>query len=158
LENLRFLITNEVTKNLEGPEVNALYVEGMKKLAYVLSPNRCGVYDELLSLIRTKVMHVDDRGIPVLTQDWWSHLDILILDDMWSKWGIRSDPKGTYGIADKIRKGLNRKWLRSDWGWALTPNKDDIIFEFEEFDEWRVAFEGKQQTRSEGVDGIGRFG
>ena len=53
---------------------------------------------------------------------------------------------------------LHRKWKRDDVGWAMHPHLDDIVFELDEFDEWRVAYEAKQQSTSEGIHGIGRFG
>ena len=162
LENFRFLVKDSILDHLKkGPgEVSSpdyqRYAEDMKMLAYVIT--HCGIYDELLALIRTSVVKVDDRGIPALSAFWWSHVDILILDDMWSNWGILADPKGNYGVSFKIRKLLRRNWSRNESGWSLTSKKDDIIFEFEEFDEWRVAYEGKQQSLSDGIDGIGRFG
>lgn len=158
LENLRFLVIDSVVSRLEhGPDKDfPQYTEDMKILGFVLT--HCGIYDELLALIRTNVVKVDSRGVPTLTPYWWSHVDILLLDEWWSNWGVQADPKGNYGVAVKVRKGLRRNWFRSDLGWALMSQKDDIIFEFEEFDEWRVAFEGKQQTVSDGIDGIGRFG
>jgi hypothetical protein len=163
LENLRFLVTDKVVSRLEqGPgDVETspqyqLYAEDTKIVGFILTC--CGIYDELLALIRTNVVKVDPRGIPGLSASWWSHVDILVLDDMWSNWGIHADPKYKFGVAVKVRKGLRRYWFRSDTGWALMSQKDDIIFVFEEFDEWRVAFEGKQQTVSDGIDGIGRFG
>jgi hypothetical protein len=135
---------------------NQPYVEAMKVVAFALSPDRCGIYDELLALIRTNVLTLDDhRGIPMLAKNWWSNVDVLLLDDMWHSWGTRIDVKGNYGITANIRKLLHRKWIRSDSvGWSLVSQPDDIIFEFEEFDDWRVAFE----SRLDGVDGIGRFG
>jgi hypothetical protein len=142
---------------LEAPALSAAKIQAMKLLAHVLSPNRTGVYDELLAFIRTGVFKIDDHGIPSPVKDWWLKVDMLLLEDMHEKWGVKADPEGKYGVAKKLRKLLHRKWNRSDYGWALADD-DELIFEFEEFDEWRVAFEDKQQTRSDGVDGIGRFG
>jgi hypothetical protein len=163
LEKLRFLVTDPVIARLEqGPGKNEtslqnqLYTEDIKLLGFVLT--RCGIFDELLALIRTNAVKVDPRGVPMLSAYWWSHVDILLLDDMWRNWGTQADPKGNYGVSDMVRKGLRRNWFRNDFGWAMTSQKYDTIFEFEEFDEWRIAFEGKQQTLSDGIDGIGRFG
>jgi hypothetical protein len=159
LENLRFIVTDSMISSLEQSKdsSDAQYVYHMKTLAHILSPNRSGIYDELIALIQMKVISVDPNGIPKLTKDWWSDVDVLLLDDMWNNWGLRADVKNSYGIHSKVKKTLNRKWLRQEEGWAMQPNENDIIFEFDEFDEWRVAYEAKHQTASDGVEGIGRF-
>jgi hypothetical protein len=127
-------------------------------LAHFLSPSRSGIYDELMALIRMRVIVVQPNGIPSMAKDWWSFVDILLLDDMWTHWGLQQDENNNHGIHSKVRKALHRKWIRDDFGWALNPHINDIIFEFDEFEEWRVAYEAKQQTTSDGVHGIGRFG
>jgi hypothetical protein len=159
LENLRFIVTDTMITNLGQVKdsTDAMFVYHMKTLAHILSPNRCGIYDELIALIQMKVILVEPNGIPKLTKDWWSAVDVLLLDDMWNRWGVQTDVNSNYGVHSKIRKTLSRKWFRSEDGWALQPNRNDIIFEFDEFDEWRVAYEAKQQTASDGLEGIGRF-
>jgi hypothetical protein len=157
LENIRFIVDDSIATNLELPDQSPLKFEAIKILAHVLSPSRTGVYDELLALSRTGVLAVDDRGIPGLTKDWWSRVDLLLLDEMHESWGLQADTLGKYGVAEKVRRTLNRKWVRTDCGWALAKEDDDIVFDFEEFDEWRVAYEDKQRARSDGADGVGRF-
>ena len=160
LENFRFLMTDEVLQSFEGPANvdDPTFVNNMVLLAHTLSPNRSGIYDELMALIRTKVVVLQTNGIPCLAKDWWSSVDVLLLDDMWNHWGVHVDEKSNHGVHAKIRKVLQRKWKRDDNGWALSPYFNDIVFDLDEFDEWRVAFEAKQQTTSEGIHGIGRFG
>ena len=160
LENLRFIVTDEVLTKLEEPASadDPIYINNVMMLAHFLSPNKSGIYDELMALIRTKVIEVQSNGIPTLAKDWWSSVDILLLDDMWNRWDVRVDEKNNHGVYSKVRKMLHRKWKRDDVGWAMHPHLDDIVFELDEFDEWRVAYEAKQQSTSEGIHGIGRFG
>jgi predicted hydrolase (HD superfamily) len=77
---------------------------------------------------------------------------------MWNHWGVQTDEKNNHRLHSKIRKVLHRKWKRDEVGWALHPHLNDIVYELDEFEEWRVAYEAKQQTTSDGVHGIGRFG
>ena len=130
----------------------------MMLLAHFLATGRSGIYDELIALIRMQAIVVQSNGIPNLAKDWWSFVDILLLDDMWTNWGLQQDENNNHGIHSRVRKSLQRKWTRNDGGWALHSYLNDIIFEFDEFDEWRVAYEAKQQTTSDGIHGIGRFG
>jgi hypothetical protein len=158
LENIRFIVDDTVVVNLDEPDQSLLKLNALKILAHVLSPNQTGVYDELLALVRTGVLLVDKRGIPALAKDWWSSVEILLLDDMYESWGLQADPNGRYGVAEKVRKTLHRKWVRTHYGWAFAQDEEDIVFDFEEFDEWRMAFEDKRRAQSDGVDGVGRFG
>jgi hypothetical protein len=159
LENLRFVITDKVITTLQQPPTanDAHHVHAMKVLAWILSPNRCGIFDELMALIQTNVITVQPNGIPTLAKTWWSSIDILLLDDMWNHWGMQKDNLGNFGICPKVRNMIHRKWSRSKDGWALSPRNNVTIYEFDEFDEWRLAYEAKQQTTSDGVHGIGRF-
>lgn len=157
LENIWFVLDDNVAAHLEHSDQSPFKLEALKILAHVLSPSRTGLFDELLALVRTNVLAVDDQGIPALAKDWWSRVDLLLLEEMSESWGLNDDTNVKYGVAENIRKTLHRKWARSYKGWALANDKEDIIFDFEEFDEWRVAFEDKQRARSDGVDGVGRF-
>jgi hypothetical protein len=56
-----------------------------------------------------------------------------------------------------MRKILSKKWCRTEYGWTLTSESDDIVFDFAEFDEWRAAFEEKQSARLDGAVGVGQF-
>lgn len=158
MENVRFIVDDTVVANLEKDDQSPFKLEALKRLAHVLSPLQTGVYDELFALIRTGVLSVDERGIPALAKDWWSGVDLLLLDDMYESWGVQADVSGWYGVAEKVRRTLNRKWVRTDCGWAFAQDQEDIVFDFEEFDEWRMAFEDKQRAQSDGLEGVGRFG
>lgn len=160
-ENVRFVVTDEIIANLE-PTSNettesSSYLEALTILSHFLSPGRTGVWDELAAMIKTKILEVDEHGIPALTKDWWTRVDILFLSEMNERCGFFADPKGVYGIVDTVRTTLSRKWIQCDTGWALTADTDDIIYDFEEFDEWRAAFNEKKNARSDRVDGIGKF-
>lgn len=135
------------------------YVNAMMILAQVLSPHRSGIYDELLALIETTVAIVQPNGMVNLAQNWWSSVDILFLDDIWQHGGMAKDKaQSHYGVPLKMARMLRRHWKRVDEvGWALQSHPQNIVFEWDEFDQWRVAYEAQQQTTSDGVYGIGRF-
>ena len=160
LESLRFIFTDKILAQLEEPASvdDPTFVINMMMLAHSLSPNQSGIYDELMALIRTKVIVLQPNGIPNLANDWWSYVDILLLNDMLNHWGVQADEKNNHKVHSKVRNMLHRKWKPNEVGWALYPYLNDVVFELDEFDEWRVAYEAKQQTMSEGIHGIGRFG
>lgn len=157
MENFRFLLDDNIVADLEGAEGSSQKLEAMKFLAHAASPMRTGVFDELLALVRTEILSIDSRGIPTLTKDWWSKADLLLLDEMHERFGVSVDPNGKCGVAEKIRKRLDRKWARMNEGWAFASDHRDIIYDFEEFDQWRVAWEEKQRSRSEGAAGVHKF-
>jgi len=158
LENFRFLFDDETLAALEVADDNSPEkLNAMKALAHASSPKRSGVSDELLALIRTEIFSLDNRGIPTLTKDWWSKVDLLLLDEMYERFGIQADAAGKHGVAEKIRKRMERKWARTQLGFAFASDPKDIIYDYEEFDKWRMAFEEKQQSRSEGAAGVHRF-
>lgn len=157
LENVRFVVDDRVAAHLAESDQSPLKLEAMKVLAHVLSPSRTGVFDELLALIRSGVLDVNSRGIPVLANVWWTKVDMLILDDMSDHCGVRADPTAKGGVGGKIRNTLHRKWTKSHYGWVFADDYQEVVFDFEEYAEWRAAFEDKQRARSEGVDGVGRF-
>jgi len=130
----------------------------MTTLAHVLSPAVTGVADELRALIKTGVLHVDDRGILRLTKHWWTNVDLLLLEDMHNHWGLRADPNGKCGVEDKVRKLLMEKWCRNSSGWVMKEDPGDVVFDLEEFDSWREVFEEKQEEDFNDFEGIGRFG
>jgi hypothetical protein len=129
----------------------------VKVLAHVISSGRTGICDELLALLRAGAIHIDDGGVFVPAKDWWSKVDFLLLEDMDENWSNAADVDGKYGISSYMRKILSKKWCRTEYGWALTSESDDIVFDFAEFDEWRAAFEEKQSARLDGAVGVGKF-
>lgn len=130
----------------------------LKLVATVASPEFSGVVDELLALIRMGVLRVDERGIPSLADAWWEHVDLLILEDMNNLWSVKSDPQGKFGITDEIRVPLKENWRRTRDGWVMNDAPNEIVFDFDEFDAWREAFEEKQQEEQDDDEGIGKFG
>jgi hypothetical protein len=155
-ENIHFVVEDGVVSKVEDPIPSQEHVDALQLLLHVLSPTRSGVCDELLALIHMGVLAVDERGIPALCHDWWSNVDVLLLDDMSESWGVAADPSGKYGITDAVRMPLNEEWTKAEDGWAL--GEEDIVYEDSEFDAWRAAFEDKQQAQSDNIEGVGRFG
>ena len=142
---------------MEKDDASVQKLEAMKLLAFAASPLRTGILDEVLAFVRTEIMSIDDRGIPVLTEDWWSKVDFLLLDDMQRRFGVSADPNGKYGVAEKIRKILDQEWTTTPKGFAFGSDPDDVVYDFQEFDQWRIVFEQKQQAQSEGAMGVHRF-
>lgn len=73
-------------------------------------------------------------------------------------WGVKADPDGKFGISDGIRSTIAREWQRTSRGWALAEDPRDVIYSFEEFDEWRDAFENRENEMVNAVEGVGQFG
>jgi hypothetical protein len=133
-------------------------VDAIKALTHAMSPSTSGVYDELQALLQTSIVRVNPSGIPVLVDDWYTRVDLLFLDDMDMHWSVEADPSGKYGVAELLRDTLSQEWCKSNSGWALADDPEDIIFDFGEFDEWRDAFEDEEQLRADSTEGVGRFG
>lgn len=110
-------------------------------------------------MIQIKVIQLNGHNSRIqLTSDWYEHVDVLVLDDMNEHWGISVDPAGKFGVHETIRQTLKDKWTKKQHGWALRSDPRDIIYEFSEFDEWRDAFEDRQETKQEHTHGVGLFG
>lgn len=159
MENFRFAIGKDFpTKSDTQAGLSVENLAPLKLIAALASPDRTGVVDELLALIRMGVLVVDERGIPGLADDWWEHVDLLILEDMNNLWCSKLDPLGKFGVIDDIRVPLGEKWRRTRNGWVMNDDPNDIVFDFDEFDDWREAFEEKQQELQDDDEGIGKFG
>jgi hypothetical protein len=159
LESIRFVIGNDVPTNLESRTSQSGGQDSfLRVLATLASPESSGVVDELLALIRMGVLRVDERGIPSLADAWWEHVDLLVLEDMNNLWSVKADSQGKFGIIDEIRLPLKEKWRRTRDGWVMTDEPNQIVFDFDEFDLWREAFEEKQQEEQDDDEGIGKFG
>lgn len=157
LENYRFYFTSQTIESLETADDSPQKLEAMKCLAHAASPKQTGVLDELLALVRTEILSVDDRGIPTLTKDWWSKVDFLLLSESDESFGMPVDPSGKFGVAEKIRSKLDLEWTKTARGFAFASDPNDTIYDEGEFATWRMAYEEKQQSRSEGAAGVHRF-
>jgi len=124
---------------------------------HLLSPVRSGLYDELIALLKMGVLKVSS-GIPVLADDWWSKVDIVVLDDMKTFWSTSVDPDSKHCVHEEFRDTLEEQWKISDYGWALVENPNELIFDFTVLDEWRETFEGRLEEKANNLEGIGRFG
>ena len=124
---------------------------------HFLSPASSGLYDELIALLKMGVLKVSS-GIPVLTDDWWSKVDIIVLDDMKTSWSTSVDPDSRYCVNEELRDTLEEQWKKSDYGWAMVDNPRDLIFDFTVLDEWRETFENRLVEKANLSEGIGRFG
>lgn len=160
MENLSFLINNEMFNELQqADEESALPLSTLNSVAFIMLPSATGIVDELYALLQSSILELNDAGIPKLHLNWFANVDVLLLDDMDSYWGVRPDPTGKFGMSNEVREALHREWEKTDDGWILV-NEDpyDIVYEFAVFDEWRDAFEDKEQTKADSIEGVGRFG
>jgi hypothetical protein len=133
-------------------------VEQFCLAAQLLSPANSGLYDELLTFVKMGILEIASSGIPVLAKDWSSKVDVILLDDIDSSWGTDADPDGRYCMNDELRDTLEDQWVKSEYGWAMTEDPDDLVFDFEVLDEWRQTFQGRVEQRANYSEGIGRFG
>jgi len=124
-------------------------------LIYLISPSCTGLYDELQALLRMEVVEVRNDGIPVLTNDWVSNIDHLILEDMDESWSCDSDPDGKYCINDEFRDMLEENWEKTLFGWSF---QGELIYSLADLDGWRESYEGQEEERANKTHGIGRFG
>jgi hypothetical protein len=157
MENIKFAIDESTTSLLESP-LEPFKAMALNVLSIIGSPAFSGVSDELQALCKSKVLRIDEFGIPVPTKDWWANVDIMMLEDMHGNWGSQSDPRGLNCVSNKVRKTLGRRWRRNMLGWALADSPEEIVYRFEQFDDWRHSLEGKLQAQTNAAQGIGRFG
>ena len=127
-------------------------------IIHLLSPARTGLYDEMIALLKMGVFKISTSGIPLLTEDWWTKIDIVVLDDMHTSWSTKIDPDSRHCVNEELRDTLEEKWVKSSRGWTLLENRDELIFDFAILDEWRETFEGRLEEKANLLEGIGRFG
>ena len=127
-------------------------------IAYLVSPERSGLLDELLVLLRSRIIRKTRNGGAVFRRDWASQVDLLLLNDMYAHWSLDADPENKHCMHNKVRYNLASYWIRIDGAWALSEDMSEIIYIDEEFDEWRQTFESKADMKSNEEEGIGRFG
>lgn len=88
--------------------------------AYLLSPTFSGLYDELLAFVKMGVLEISKTGIPTVTSDWASKVDIILLEDMENLWGTDVDPDGRCCIQLELRDALEAEWIKTNQGWSLS--------------------------------------
>ena len=125
---------------------------------HFLSPAKTGLYDELIALLKMDIFKVSRSGIPIISPDWWTKIDTVVLDEMHVSWSTKVDPDSRYCVNEEFRDVLEEKWIRSDHGWSLSENPKDVVFDFAILDEWRETFEGRLEEKADLSEGIGLFG
>ena len=173
LENMQFGLNEDLLSRLEvlafdttalnsdsdvADAVNKRAAEAAVVVTHLVSPERSGVLDELLSLLRSGIIRKSKHGGAILKKDWSSQVDPLLLDDMLVRWSLDADPENKYSMNNKIRYNLASYWMRLDGAWALSEDMSEVVFIDQEFDEWRQTFEDKAQIKSNAEEGIGKFG
>jgi hypothetical protein len=126
--------------------------------AHLLSPGNSGLYDEFRAFMKMGVLEIHPSGIPVFSSDWFSKVDVILLDDMDAAWGTDADPDERYCVNWELRDTLEEQWVKSDYGWAMAEDPRDVVFDFGVLDEWRRTFEGRMEEKANISEGIGRFG
>jgi hypothetical protein len=135
-----------------------LLAQDLLRLFHLISPQRTGLLDELRALEQMHIIVKSKHGASLLAEDWFTHVDPLILNDMNNKWSYCLDPDNKYLIDPKVRRELSNYWIRVDNGWALNEDLSDVIFLDDEWEEWQRSFEADKIVVSNREDGIGRFG
>lgn len=125
---------------------------------HLLSPGSSGLFDEMIALLKMGIFTVSSSGIPMLSYDWWSKIDIVVLDDMKHFWSSSVDPNSKHCINEELRDTLEEQWKQTDHGWVLAENPKEVIFDFTVLDEWRETFENRIEEKANLSEGIGRFG
>ena len=158
VKSTAFAKTNKVAQD-QVPETPT--AEDIIRLAYLLSPQKTGLLDELKALLDLLIIvRTSENGAAILAEDWFTRVDPLILDDMDAKWSYGADPDNKYLIHHKVKRDLANYWIRGhdDDAWALQEDLSEIIFVDEEWDEWRRSFEAEKAIFADNEDGIGKFG
>jgi hypothetical protein len=142
----------------ETEQRNKLAAEAALIVAHLVSPERSGILDELLSLARSGIIRKTKNGGAVLRKNWSSQVDPLLLDDMNARWSLDADPENKHCLNNKIRYNLASYWIRLDGAWALSEDMGEEVYLDQDFEEWRQTFEEKAEMKSNKEEGIGRFG
>ena len=82
----------------------------------------------------------------------------LILEDMERCWGSDPDPEGRFCINHELRDTLEEKWVKSQYGWAMSDDPNDLVFDYDVIDAWREAFQGEMEEQANLAEGVGRYG
>ena len=148
----------ETKKSLPRLDLNQESADHFLMAAHLLYPSTSGLYDELMALLKMDVLKLDPSGIPGLAMDWYTNVDLVILEDMDRCWGSDADPEGRFCINDELRDTLEEKWVKYQYGWALADDPDDLVFDYEVIDAWREAFQGEMEEQANLAEGVGRYG
>jgi len=155
------MVLSEVNlKALQELDRTHQYTPAATSAAFVLARflTGSGVFDELVALERMGILQVNEFGIPSLSKHWYTQMDLLLLDDMDRVWGTRSDPRGLAMMNKEVVLTLKKRWTKTYYGWCLADDESDVVYDFGEYDEWRDAFESKEQRQAEATQGVGMFG
>jgi hypothetical protein len=120
-----------------------------------LDPMQTGVADEILALLSQGILCINEEKRLRLSDDWYVHVDCLVLDEMESSWGSAMDPVGRYGVSDTIRMSLAKNWTRQGTKWIIDSQ---AVHDSAGMKEWRDTFENKKENYDCNVQGIGLFG
>lgn len=158
-ENIRFEIDDKLLSHLKFSETPGTVEqkEAAKVLLCLADSSRTGLIDELLALHSSSILRIEN-GVPRLSSTWYANVDVLLLEEMGACWNAEADPLGRYGIHDTIRKTLSNEWVRRENGWAFSFDPVDLVYDVEEFEMWRNAFETKHEEKADDLHGVGRFG
>ncbi len=161
-ENIRFSLTGDVVSRLSAAvKQNNTTLEAANDILLVhhlLSPKRTGLYDEVMALTDMGVLRRTRTGCLVLANDWYSHVDPLLLDEMEHNWSKRVDPTNKHCICRSMRTKLERSWRRVERGWSLSDEPEDVIYRDDEWEEWRSHFRDRFDSQINEADGIEKFG
>lgn len=128
------------------------------RIVYLVSPQRTGLFDELVALHRAGILAKTKKGGAVLTEDWVQRADPVLLDDMHLRWHVGEDVLNKFRVHPRVRRDLANYWLRLDEGWALNEDISDVVYSNDEWSLWRRNFQAQIEHQADNNDGIGNFG
>ena len=145
---------NGALGNAHSPEET----NGKLLMSHLLSPQRTGLYDEVMALYEMGVLRRTCGGRFVLSDKWYNHVDPLLLEDWALHWGKDIDPKNKHCLSELIRDELATSWSHVEGGWALSNDAADIVFLDDEWEEWQRHFRDRHESHLNEAEGIEKFG
>jgi len=158
LEMLPYQSPSKFHDDDEEDTKKKLWATDMLKLSILVSSRHTGLLDELKALEQLGIIEMSKFGGAVLTEDWYTKVDPLILNEMESNWSFERDTNNKFLIPSKVKRDLANYWVKVDSAWALNEDLSEIVFTDEEWNSWRRCFEDEIEKMENYEDGIGKFG
>lgn len=129
-------------------------------VALLASQEGTGLWDEVQSLVKSEVLHIQNDGAIVLKSGWQDNVGAsILLDGQERGWFKDDDPGNTFCLHDAARS-LTDYWERRGNGWAMSDSSpdDDVEFIDEEYRSIKQEFMEEYSSHYDAIDGVGRFG
>lgn len=123
------------------------------------SQEATGLFDEVMGLVGSDVLHICSDGKVVLKRDWQFNVGAsVILDAEERGWFKGDDPANVFCLHDSLRS-LTDFWEQRNGGWGLIDEPDEEAeFINEEYFDIKRDFAKDYSNHYDGKDGVGNFG